>query len=651
MTEGGVQKEGGGGGWVEGEPDHKEEAPDPNAPFHPLNDPVKSGVVSVTTGSSTTDMATVRNFIRTAVQEEAAPMTVAAVMEGEHLLKPVTPGAKVGSGTGMGIAVLGMYNGTTEFFEARHKGDVKGEVLSATDASVGALNFGIQTAKFMGHEASPLLEGSAKVGGTVVLVAQAAKNIYDAKGTFLDRDINGNVTGLGNKGEITVKEGAKVGTGIAIATATTATVGTAGLAAVAAPVVLAGVAVYAVDKTADAAIAANNAWKEVDHQIEEGGQARRLGPLPSTGVAINDDRDRPDARRYAHIIPEAIRVSADIPDSKIVGGTLERKDGRILPTPANAKILSDPQNLPVIEAALQTKVQKETQVMKDNDQMLPIILRWTDSSMDKTEKYTLAKGELLNSKGALQEIQMYRQDLAAYDAAHPQQQQPSNSAGNAFAKVAPPPSPSPADIKVVQTELASRGLYGGPVNGQWNQDVNRGLNMLMYTAQNDGKTEGTYNGNIDLRYGTGTAGSMAAGISSNSPNAVSPQFLAAMNSMYKNGALQTVYRSEKPELVAARLEPLTVTAKADEVKPEVAPIVAEIKQPLVTAPATSPTETAPDTRATGSYASTIDDKNNFNVASITPTFTAAANGQTPQGPAPAPILVAQQTAKPVVPAA
>ncbi len=321
-----------------------------------------------------------------------------------------------GGGTGAAIAALGIYNGTKEFIEARKEGNVAKQVVSATDAGMGFVNLGIQGAGALGHEVSPLLEGGAKVGGTVVLVAQAGLNIYEAKGDFLDHDKAGHVTGIGNKGEVTIKEGVKVGTGLGIAAlagSAAATAGLVGVAAVAAPVVAAGVAVYAVDKVATAAIDANNAWKDLDKSIEEGGQARRVGHFGG-GIAINDDPNRPDARRYAHIIPEAIRASADIRDDHIVGGKLERKNGQILPTPANEKILSDPRNLPEISQAMDKRMNAAAKTMKDNEQSLPIYLRWTDSSMAKTGKYEAAKsGYGRMPRAPKQEIGMYRQDLAS----------------------------------------------------------------------------------------------------------------------------------------------------------------------------------------------------------------------------------------------
>ena len=628
-------------------------------------DPTKETASVASAGSASTDIAgvakaapklngAVSSTIAT-IKANAAPISLgAAIAESEialkemeaHPVKPVVPEtptviSRAGGGAGAAIAALGIYNGTKEFLEARKEGNTVKAAVSATDAGMGFVNLGIQGAGAMGKEVAPLLEGGAKIGGTVVLVAQAGLNIYEAKGDFLDRDAKGNVTGIGNKGEVTIKEGLKVGTGLgiaALATGAVATAGVVGIAAVAAPVIVAGAAVYAVDKVATAAIDANNAWKDLDKQIEENGAARRVG-RPGGGIQISDDPNRPDARRYAHIISETIRSSADIRDDHIVGGQLERKDGRILPTPANAKILSDPRNLPEISQALDKKIDTATKVMKDNDQSLPVILRWTDASMAKTDKYETAKMNLANATGAKEEVGMYKQDLASYDAAHPPQ-----PAAAAAPQKPVPPTASPADIKAVQTELASRGLYDGAVNGKWNKETNQGLNQLIAGAQTEGQQAGLYKGNLDNKYGNGTAQVFATSIAAKSPQAVDPAFVKAMNNMYTTGALQTVYKADPPQRVVAPDQAITVAAKATEVPLEHTPITASLTQPAATAPVT-PVVADAGTRTTGSAARDISGGDpDFDVASIKPAFTVAAIGVTPEAPAPAPAgpVVAQR---------
>ncbi len=163
-----------------------------------------------------------------------------------------------------------------------------------------------------------------------------------------------------------------------------------------------------------------------------------------------------------------------------------------MPTPANAKILSDPRNLPEITQALDKRIAVADQKMKANDQMLPVWMRLTDGAMDKTEKYEMAKMDLVNAQGAKQEIGMYRQDLAAYDAAHPPQAAAAQKSG--------PPVASPSDIKAVQTELARREAHEGPVSGKWNKETNAGLNQLVASAQSEGQQVGIYKGALDNKY-------------------------------------------------------------------------------------------------------------------------------------------------------
>jgi hypothetical protein len=278
----------------------------------------------------------------------------------------------------------------------------------------------------------------------------------------------------------------------------------------------------------------------------------------NSGVRISDDPNRPDIRDYKHLLAETVRASADIPDSKITGGTLTRQNGLIQATPPNAKILSDPRNLPVIETALNKRVQDQTQVQKTNDQSLPLLMRWSKDSLDKTQRYETAKSDAANARGAIGEIKMYRDDLAKYDAAHPQQQ--------AGPQKTAPPAASPADIKAVQQELSRRGLYAGPVDGKWSNDVNQGLNVMIHNAQTEGKDAGIYKGDIDLKYGRNTAALLAVSAASGSPDATDISFLKAMNNMYATGALQTVYKPGDPAaLAAAGKNEITVNADRQEI--------------------------------------------------------------------------------------
>jgi hypothetical protein len=166
--------------------------------------------------------------------------------------------SRTAGGAGAAIAVLGMYNGTKKYFEDKEKGNIAGQVIDATDVGLGGLNLTIHTATALGREVAPYLEDGAKIGGTAVLVAQSINKISNAPGTFLETDEQGNITGIGNKGEVTIKEGAKIGTGLGIASLA-GTAGLTGIAAAAAPIALTGIAVYAVDKGGQAAIDANNA--------------------------------------------------------------------------------------------------------------------------------------------------------------------------------------------------------------------------------------------------------------------------------------------------------------------------------------------------------------------------------------------------------
>ncbi len=543
--------------------------------------------------------------------------------------------SRSGGGAGAAIAVLGIYNGTKEYFEDKEKGNVAGQVIDATDVGLGGLNLTIHTATALGREVAPYLEDGAKIGGTAVLVAQSVSKISHAEGTFVETDDKGNITGIGNKGEVTLKEGAKIGTGLGIASLA-GTAGLTGIAAAAAPIALTGIAVYAVDKGGQAAIDANNAWKELDHEIDEESHKHQI-PLGQGRVPISDDPNHPDIRHYAHILPQIKHASEYVRDQNIVGGPLAReKDGRIITSPANAKILSDPRNFPEIEQALEKQEQKDAGIMRANEQSTPVIFRWSDASMQKTQYYEIAKSQFEKAGAAREELSTYKHELAAYDEAHPQGVSPPAQPS--------PPTANPADIRAIQTELAKRGLYTGPVDGKWNASVNQGLNVLIYTAQKEGQTAGLYKDDIDLRYGHGTATVFAASIVAKTPEAVDRPFLEAMNRMYSSGSLQTLYQAETPEAVSVPRESITVAANIGGAGPQ------PVEMPLTTRLENIDTPAG----RTPSYARDADKKGNpdFNAKPVKPAFTVATNGQSPQAPVPvAPVIVVQQTVKPSVPTA
>jgi hypothetical protein len=144
---------------------------------------LKSVAGKLSSGSSIMDTAGAAGSLQKLMalrEEAAAPIALAIMAEGKKALEDVpragsealTEAARTGGRYGTAIAVLGVYNGATEFAQAYKKGDLTGQFVSAADTGMGLANVGIQTAAAMGKEMSPLLEGGAKLGGTVVLVAQ-----------------------------------------------------------------------------------------------------------------------------------------------------------------------------------------------------------------------------------------------------------------------------------------------------------------------------------------------------------------------------------------------------------------------------------------------------------------------------------------------
>ncbi|HTK85185.1 MAG TPA: hypothetical protein VL625_08875 [Patescibacteria group bacterium] len=172
--------------------------------------------------------------------------------------------------------------------------------------------------------------------------------------------------------------------------------------------------------------------------------------------------------------------------------------------------------------------------------------------------------------------------------APPAKTDPAGGSKTPVAPVGTPPKtsagtqPNPDDVKAIQTELKRRGMYNGPEDGQWNADVNHGLNRYLHEAQQRGTDNGTYHYKVDQIYGTRTQASMEAAIKAKDPAAPSIAMLKALNDMRDSGALRAVYHKE--DLSASGPAPI-VTAP-----PTVAPISTPVGGQL-TPPKTGPGET------------------------------------------------------------
>jgi hypothetical protein len=150
-------------------------------------------------------------------------------------------------------------------------------------------------------------------------------------------------------------------------------------------------------------------WNDLDHTIEE-----NSAPRKRNATLYNDD-GKPDIRHYQHIFVEMMRVSKDIKTENLSTPLQRMPDGRISMDEFRKLDMRDPKNIAEVERALDVGIAREGEVMKKNDSSLPKWLRFSDS----VSKYTMAQMEQADMKGAKTELAMYRKELAAYDAAHP----------------------------------------------------------------------------------------------------------------------------------------------------------------------------------------------------------------------------------------
>jgi hypothetical protein len=73
--------------------------------------------------------------------------------------------------------------------------------------------------------------------------------------------------------------------------------------------------------------------------------------------------------------------------------------------------MTDPQNLAEYERALNEEIERQKDIMRDNDSVLPRWIRHRDS----VNAYNFADGELQNLLGAKDELALFRQDVQRYN--------------------------------------------------------------------------------------------------------------------------------------------------------------------------------------------------------------------------------------------
>lgn len=229
----------------------------------------------------------------------------------------------------------------------------------------------------------------------------------------------------------TAAEAGVITTGVAsvIGTGAVAT-GTAAVVVAAAPVVATAAAVTAVAYTGQKAIEAKRAWDDVDKTIAENGAATKRQNYKS-------DDGKPSVLGFKHIAVMMLHHSDEMKDANMNGtaGLQRDQKGRFKIDDFKQIDMRDPKNIAELERVLNAGIAKEDKIIKDNDSFVP--KGWRIFSTKAVEKQTDAQMEQADLKGALQELQMYKQELKDWDASHPNDPATTGVA----AQTSPPPGP------------------------------------------------------------------------------------------------------------------------------------------------------------------------------------------------------------------
>ncbi|TAL27082.1 MAG: hypothetical protein EPN97_18155 [Alphaproteobacteria bacterium] len=331
---------------------------------------------------------------------------------------PTAPKVRPGVGNA-GAAGVGLVLGAKGLHDAIESGDTVGGAIATTNiaTSTAQATEGILTAA---GKSAPLLTKAGKfipgvnVGVTLVDGAyqiskedtpeHMAERATAMAATATTAIALGTATATATEaGVITAGVTGVLGTGAAAT-------GTAAVVAAAAPVVLTVAAVGAVAYTGEKAIEAKRAWDDVDRTIAENGAATKRQNYKS-------DDGKPSVLGFKHIAVMMLQHSEHMKNENMNGtGSLERNQkGRFKIEDFKKIDMRDPKNIAELERVLKDCIAKEDKIIKDNDSILP---RWIRSS-DSADKMTMAQMERADLVGAMQELEMYKKELKAYDAAHP----------------------------------------------------------------------------------------------------------------------------------------------------------------------------------------------------------------------------------------
>jgi hypothetical protein len=194
-----------------------------------------------------------------------------------------------------------------------------------------------------------------------------------------------------------------------------AATGTAAVVTVAAPVVLTVAAVGAVAYTGEKVIETNRAWEGVDKQIAEYGAAHKREGYKS-------DDGKPSVLAYNHILGAVMGHSDDMKNENMNGTAALQRDakGRFKLDDFKKIDFRDPKNIAELERVVKAGIEKQDKILKDSHNVLDNVLpKWMAHGEKTLDTITNAQSEKANLTGAMQELQWYKQELADWDKAHP----------------------------------------------------------------------------------------------------------------------------------------------------------------------------------------------------------------------------------------
>lgn len=286
-----------------------------------------------------------------------------------------------------GGSAAGLAMGAIGFEGALQSGDTTGIVVSGADVVISAADLTLDVASAAGGTVSDALRGAATKANMAVMVVDGVYQIATEDG-------------LDNKA---ARAGAVVtttGTAMAVGSAA-ATIGATGAAATAATVAAPIVAAIAVGMTADAAVGAYKVTEELESSIKKREQGVKAGDdVESSGA--------PSLQNYRNLRVYAA-TEANSPDGE-EGLTRQEISQRV----RGHEYSQDPAALDRLEKGLRAKIAGYNKVIGENDSWVHDSVRFFWAS-DKIDAQRMAKIDRAPYMAALNELEMYREEVEVYE--------------------------------------------------------------------------------------------------------------------------------------------------------------------------------------------------------------------------------------------